>query len=53
MLGEFATEVWVALAHGDIPPLAFVGGRVARLVGEVVFLHFLSHVLERVVSNFF
>jgi hypothetical protein len=52
-LGEFVNKVWVALEHGDIPPLIFVGGRVARLSGEVLLLRLLSHLLERAVSYLF
>lgn len=52
-LVQFATEVWATLEHGDIPPLMFVGGRIVRLGGEVVFLHILTRLLERLVSIFF
>jgi hypothetical protein len=52
-LGQFATQLWVALEHSNILHFKFVAGHIALLVGEVILLHISSHLLERVVSNFF
>lgn len=51
-LVQLVTDVWASFEHGDIPPLIFVGGRVARIGAEVVFLNILTHLLERLVSIF-
>jgi hypothetical protein len=53
MLGQFSTQLWVAAKHGDISGFTSVAGHIALLMGEVVVLHVVSHLLERVVSNLY
>jgi hypothetical protein len=53
MLGQFSTELWVAAERGDISGFTSVAGHIALLMGEVVVLHVVSHLLERVVSNLY